>query len=204
MQPRAYTAIGDSFSAGAGCPPGTAFTDLIAERLARGQDRFRYRNFAVDGAKSSAVLAQVDDAIALEPDVVTITCGGNDVLFSTRPNVDAFTATLDEIFGRLRAARPDALMATMTAPETWLFYNRSPRTRARLGRGLAQLNPVIRRLAKQYGVACLEVAEHTDLSGPQTFAEDGLHPSPRTHLRIADELEPMLAASASEHTMGAA
>ena len=202
MRPRAYTAIGDSFSLGLGCPPGTSFADLIAERLGRGQDGFRYRNFAVDGAKSAAVLAQVDDALALEPDAVTITCGGNDVLFSVRPNVEAFTATLDEILGRLRASRPDALMAIMTAPETWLFYNRSPRTRARLGRGLVQLNPVIRRLAKDYGVACLELAEHPDLSDPQTFLEDGLHPSPRTHLRIADELEPVLAGS-SEQTLGA-
>ena len=54
--------------------------------LAADTDDFRYANLAIRGRKLPAILAeQVEPAVALGPDLVTIHAGTNDLL---RPKVD--------------------------------------------------------------------------------------------------------------------
>ena len=56
----------------------------------------RYVNLAAVGATSEQVeREQLERALELQPDVVTIVCGANDVLFSTRPDPEAYAARLD-------------------------------------------------------------------------------------------------------------
>ncbi|WP_293697631.1 SGNH/GDSL hydrolase family protein [uncultured Agrococcus sp.] len=90
MEIRKYVAIGDSFSEGYGdetddgLPRGWA--DLVAGRLASAQGiPIDYANLAIRGRKIAAILdEQLDAAIALTPDVISINGGGNDIL---RPRV---------------------------------------------------------------------------------------------------------------------
>jgi lysophospholipase L1-like esterase len=192
--PTAYAALGDSFTAGFGCAPGEGFADLLADRFRKNHGALRYTNLAVDGARSRVVAGQVDAAIEFGPDLITVACGGNDVLFTVRPDVAGYETTLGNIFDRLRTACPNARIATATAPERWMFLARSTRTRERLERGIAQLNQVTRQVAESHGVACLELAEHGSLSEPQTFLDDGLHPSAITHAAIAAAFERLLTA----------
>ena len=74
-----YVALGDSFTAGlvAGEP---RWADEVARALG---PETRYENLAWVGATSSDVeRVQLERALSLNPDVVTIVCGANDVLFS--------------------------------------------------------------------------------------------------------------------------
>ena len=87
-----YVAIGDSFTEGVGDPDPErpnglrGWADRVAEVLAAATPDFGYANLAVRGRKLPAILAeQVEPAVALSPDLVTIHGGGNDVL---RPRVD--------------------------------------------------------------------------------------------------------------------
>ena len=76
-----YVALGDSFTAGTGCPPGEAWPDRLASGAARAQPvGLAFRNLAVEGATSAQVLEQLPEALELEPDLVTVVCGANDVL----------------------------------------------------------------------------------------------------------------------------
>jgi lysophospholipase L1-like esterase len=118
-----YVALGDSFTEGVGDPdpvrPGglrgwadRAAEGLAADARAAGHD-FGYANLAIRGRKLPAIIdEQVDAALALAPDLVSIHGGGNDVL---RPKVDLDTlaASYDEAIGRLGASGAHVVMFTI-------------------------------------------------------------------------------------------
>ncbi len=177
--------MGDSFTAGTGCAPGQSWADQLAARLGRGRSGFTYRNLAVEGANSEQVLDQLPAALALTPDLVTVVCGANDVLFSVRPDPDVYGRRLGAVFGVLRSGIPGVMLATATAPERWDFLDFGPRTRARLERGMVAFNEATREVAAEHGAFCLEVAGHPGLARPENFVEDGLHPSAQGHDQAA-------------------
>ena len=186
-----YAALGDSFTAGAGCPDGARWTDRLAAALP-GLDRERYRNFAVDGATSTDVLAQLRPALALGPDLVTVVCGVNDVLLSVRPDTDGYARNLATLFARLHRGSPVPLVITATAPGSLDFLELGPRTQRRLRAGLERLNEHTRRLAAEHGAICLEVTGHPGLDDPENFQDDGLHPSAVGHARAALAFESLI------------
>jgi lysophospholipase L1-like esterase len=182
---RSYAAMGDSFTAGTGCTPGQSWADQLARRLAGMRPDFTYRNLAVEGASSEEVMDQLPAAVAFGPDLVTVICGANDVLFSVRPDADAYGRRLGAIFSVLRAGVPGVSIATATAPERWDFLEFGPRTRERLERGIVAFNEATRQVAEERGVLCLEVAGHPGLGRSENFVADGLHPSAQGHDQAA-------------------
>src|SRR6478752_7269491 len=89
---RRYVAIGDSFTEGIGDPdpdaPGghRGWADRVAEVLAGQVDDFAYANLAIRGRLIRRIVEeQVEPALALKPDLVTFSAGGNDVI---RPGSD--------------------------------------------------------------------------------------------------------------------
>jgi lysophospholipase L1-like esterase len=185
---RAYAALGDSFTAGRDSIDAERWPDLLAAAMRRANPDLRYENLAVDGATSAEVLdGQVEPALALEPDFVTVVCGANDVLLATRPDVEGYAERFDAILRRLREGAPEAMLVTATAPEGWQFMELRPRTEARLIEATRELNDVTREVAKRYGVLCLPVAGHPALRDPATFSPDGLHPSTAGHRTVARE-----------------
>ncbi|HEY8001620.1 MAG: SGNH/GDSL hydrolase family protein [Vicinamibacteria bacterium] len=180
-----YAALGDSFTAGTGCEPGECFADRLATRLAAGCPGFEYRNFGVEGATSEQVLDQLAPALRFGPDLATVVCGANDVLFSVRPDAEAYARRLTAIFKVLRESAPKARILTATAPERFDFLELGPRTRARLERGIVAFNAATREVAATLAVPCLEVADHPGLAEPGNFVADGLHPSADGHDQAA-------------------
>jgi phosphatidylinositol alpha 1,6-mannosyltransferase len=187
-----YAALGDSFTAGTGSPEGLGWADHIAAALDRCNPAFVYRNLAEDGATSADVVGQVDHALQLEPDLVTVICGANDVLRSTRPNETAYARRLSGIFHRLRHAGPRVIVVTATSPARWDFVPLGPRTRARVEAGMRSFNDVTRTVAQEQGVPCLDVADHPGLRERDNFATDGLHPSIHGHARAAHAFAALL------------
>jgi lysophospholipase L1-like esterase len=182
-----YTALGDSFTAGRESIDAERWADLLAAGMRRVSPELRYENLAVDGATSAAVLAeQVEPALALGPDFATVICGANDVLLTTRPDVEGYAERFEQILGRLREGAPEAMLVTATAPENWQFMELRPRTEARLIEATRQLNEVTRAAAERHGVLCLPVAGHEALRDPATFSADGLHPSSFGHRFVAE------------------
>jgi lysophospholipase L1-like esterase len=188
-----YVALGDSFTAGTGAADGRAWPELLADRLRGRHPSLDLRNLAVEGATSDEVAEQVSEAIELEPDLVTVVCGANDVLRSTRPDPDRYAANLAVILGRLRVALPGVRIATATSPEGWDFLPVGPRTRRRIEAGVKECNEVTRGLSGLLGVPCLEVAGHPGLSNSENFSDDGLHPSTLGHTRAAEGFAALLA-----------
>jgi len=177
-----YVAMGDSFTAG--LEPGqTRWADELARELGA-----RYVNLASVGATSEHVeLEQLERALELEPDVVTLVCGANDVLFDTRPDPEAYAARLSRMFTRLRRELPDAHIVTATYPDISRFLELRPRTRARVVEGMDRFNAAIRRVARRHDIVLMESFDHPAASARETYAEDGFHPSPEGHRAAARE-----------------
>jgi lysophospholipase L1-like esterase len=192
---KGFVALGDSFTAGAGCPEGARWPDRLARILRAEGSEILYRNFARDGATSAEVTGQLGAALQLEPDLVTLICGVNDVLYSVRPDIDAYAVRLDHMFDRLKATS-GPLILTATAPENLHFLELGPRSERRVRAGLRRLNEETRRIAAAHGVVCLDVVEHPGLEDPANFQPDGLHPSELGHARAAAAFEELL----SEHS----
>jgi lysophospholipase L1-like esterase len=183
-----YAALGDSFTAGGGASEGERWADRLAASLRARNEDLVYRNLALDGATSAAVLEQLPAALALRPDLITVICGANDVLLTSRPDVEGYERRFSAILGGLREGVPEAAILTASAPESWHFLELRPRTKARLVQALGELNAVTRAVAARHRVPCLNVAGHPALSDRENFSADGLHPSPLGHERAAAEI----------------
>jgi lysophospholipase L1-like esterase len=184
----AYAALGDSFTAGRDSIEAHRWADRLAAAMRSLNRSLTYRNLAVDGAGSADVLLQVPAALEIKPDLVTVICGANDVLLTSRPDIEGYESRFSEILRQLRAGAPEAAILTATAPESWHFMELRPRTRARLVEALSHLNAVTRSVAARHGVPCLNVAGHPGLTDRANFSADGLHPSALGHERASEEI----------------
>ena len=177
-----YVALGDSFTAG--LEPGQPrWADELARALGA-----RYVNLASVGATSEHVeREQLGRALELEPDVVTLVCGANDVLFNTRPDADAYAARLSRMFARLRRELPHVEIVTATYPDISRFLDLRPRTRARVEEGMSRFNAAVRRVARRHDVLLMESFDHPAARARETYAADGFHPSAEGHRQAARE-----------------
>ena len=177
-----YVALGDSFTAGTE-PGQPRWPDVLAREL--GGD---YVNLAEVGATSEHVeLEQLERALELRPDVVTLVCGANDVLFSTRPDSDAYAARLARMFARLRRELPNVAVVTATYPDITRFLDLRPRTRTRVEEGMRRFNAAIRSVARRHDVVLMESFDHPAAAARETYAADGFHPSAEGHRQAARE-----------------
>jgi lysophospholipase L1-like esterase len=192
---RRYVAIGDSFTAGAPGQEGR-WPDELAAALKPGE----YHNLGVAGATTAEVAnGQLDACVALQPDLVTVVCGVNDVLLSVRPDIEGHAAELERIFSTLAQRLPDAVVVTVTTPPIAEHIGLRPRSRRRVERGVAQLNEITRSLSERYGVLCLEWGDHPLARERQNFAADGFHPSLTGIRRAARACAQALAAHRGIH-----
>jgi lysophospholipase L1-like esterase len=174
-----YVALGDSYSAGVpGVPEAGRWPDHLAEILRADEPDLDYRNLAAVGATSADVAReQVGRCIELRPSLVTLVCGANDVLLSTRPDVSAYRARLGQMLKRLREALPAATVLTATTPDLSTHMPLGPLTRRRVSRGMREVNETTRSVARLLGVPCVEFADDPRARDRENFADDGYHPS---------------------------
>lgn len=182
-----YVALGDSFTAGNGIGSARRWPDLLAAELSAGDPGFSYLNLARDGADSQAVMETIEPTIALQPDLVTLICGANDVLLTTRPDIAGFADRYDHMLGRLRRTVPGIRILVSTYPDGWAMPGLGPRTRRRVDEGVRLVNRTIIRVAGSHGVPCLDVTSHPGIREPDNLDADGLHPSALGHRRAARE-----------------
>ena len=181
---KTYVALGDSFTAGVS-DDAPRWADDVARAL--GPDT-RYENLAWVGATSEDVERdQVWRAVELEPDLVTLVCGANDVLLSTRPDPTEYAQRLARMFDRLRREAPKAEIMTATYPDISQFLDLRPRSRARVEEGMKLFNEACRTVAERHDVTLLDSFDHPAALDRDTYADDGFHPSEEGHRRAAIE-----------------
>jgi lysophospholipase L1-like esterase len=179
-----YVALGDSFTEGIGDPepksPGgnRGWADRVAEVLSDQTDDFAYANLAIRGRLLRQILdEQVDVALALRPDLISISAGGNDII---RPNTDPdrLATILEAGIARLR--RDGATVVLFNGPDIGMtpVLNRS--------RGkVAIYNENLRAIALRHDLVVADMWALRELKDPRMWAQDRLHFSPIGHIVIA-------------------
>ena len=167
-----YVALGDSFTEGVGDPDPArpngvrGWADRVAEVLATRTDDFGYANLAIRGRTLRPILAeQIEPALALRPDLVTIYAGGND-LIRPRIDIDALGEVYDDAIARLRRdGRHGRAVHGVRPGRRWAV-----RPAARPVRGLQRARPRDRRPARRGRPRLLADAARAprDWCGPRT------------------------------------
>ena len=179
-----YVAIGDSFTEGIGDPDQTSpggyrgWADRVAEVLTEKTEDFAYANLAVRGRLLQRIMdEQIEPALALRPDLVTISAGGNDIL---RPNTDP-----DDIASRLETAVTrlgsyGATVVLFNGPDIGM----TPVLRRSRGK-VAIYNENLRAIAQRNDAIVADMWALRPLRDPRMWAPDRLHFSPVGHHTIA-------------------
>lgn len=180
-----YVALGDSFTEGVGDPDPArpnglrGWADRFAEALAvPAGDGFGYANLAIRGRKLPAILdEQIEPALALAPDLVTIHGGGNDVL---RPKVDIddLAASYDEAIGRLAAGGAHVVLFTIADPGL------NGVIKVIRGR-TAIFNEWVREIAERHGATLVDMWRMRGWKVSEVMDEDRLHLNAVGHQAIA-------------------
>ena len=190
--------LGDSIAWGQGA---ARERDRLASRLAEGLDLRGYavepRVFAVPGARSSGLAAQVRDAVAWAPDLVVIVIGAND-LTHLEPVEPAVRALADGV-RRLRAAGAEVVVAPApdlsAVPHVPVFLREVVRSAGAAFRE----QQVAAVLAEGGRVADPDQrASRAFATDPSLFSADRFHPSSAGYAVIADSLLPVLVEAAGE------
>jgi lysophospholipase L1-like esterase len=200
-----YVAIGDSFTEGLSDPDPEADDRYVgwADRLAHHLDRvaaterlpFGYANLAVRGRTLDDVVGpQLEAALRLQPDLVSIVGGGNDLL---RPSVDldGLAERLEQAVTRLRAAGADVLLATPTdTRDAGLFKP----LRGRHAVHTANLFTI----AQRHGCAVLNLWGMRALQDWRMWADDRIHLTSEGHRRVSLAALAALGHRTDDHAWG--
>lgn len=195
-----YVALGDSQTEGIGDGDETrgfrGWADRLAEHLAQAADDLLYANLAVRGRLAEDVLRdQVPTALSLNPDLVTVMAGMNDLI---RPGCRpaAVADCLDAAFTRLTAS--GARVVAVTYPDV---VRLTPLARLVVPR-LRYLNARLREAAR-FGVTVVDLYPHPFAADPRMWSEDRLHASTEGHRRLAAATAHALGLPGSDATWAA-
>ena len=195
---RKYVAIGDSLSEGLGDwgfehgREGCGWTDRLAGLLGQqaaiyGQD-LEYANLAIRGSKMLEILtAQLEDALALKPDLVTIMAGSND--FMTREkNLPELERVFREGLELLLAAGCDVVVANTINPiHLRVFAKVAPKAN--------RMSAMIERVAADLGIRVIDVHGIESFKDLCFWAEDMVHFSGHGHIKVANAAAAVLGVS---------
>lgn len=183
-----YVAIGDSFTEGmSDADPQTpgayvGWADRLAGHLAAiardAGGELTYANLAVRGRLLADVVGpQLDAALALEPDLVSMVGGGNDIL-RPKADLDAIADRLEAAVVRIRQTGADVLLATPTDPAGAPVLG--------LLRGRHAIHTAnIFSIAQQHGCYVINQWGMKALGDWRMWADDRIHMTSEGHRRVA-------------------
>jgi lysophospholipase L1-like esterase len=177
-------AIGDSFTEGVGdeLPDGAVrgWADLVALGLAQAApEPVGYANLAIRGKLLGPIVNdQLEPALALKPDLLTVCGGGNDMM---RPRVEISYVVdlLDRVVDRAVADGIHVVVLSGGNPSRHLPLGSLMQKR---GDKLAE---AARDTFGKPGVTLVDNWIDTDLSQSRYWSADKLHLNPRGHTRVA-------------------
>ncbi|MWB98475.1 SGNH/GDSL hydrolase family protein [Agromyces seonyuensis] len=185
---RSFAAIGDSFTEGMGdeLPDGTprGWADFVAMALAaHAREPIGYANLAIRGRKLGPILdEQLDAAIALRPQLLSMNGGGNDMM---RPkiSIQETSGRLEAAVDKVLAAGPTMLMLSGANPSRNL-----PGGRLMRKRGDALSDAVAVWAARKDGVVYVDNWHDESIEDLAYWSPDKLHLNALGHTRVASNV----------------
>lgn len=178
-----YVAIGDSQSEGLNDHDGQGgfrgWADRFAEHLATVNPSIAYANLAVRGKLSRQIRdEQLQPALSLNPDLVSVMGGLNDVLRSSFV-LEETAGHMDAMIGALSAS--GAHVITNTFPDIGRI---APVARRLVPRVLAY-NAAIREIGSRHGATVVEFEASDEAVDRRIWSDDRIHANALGHERMA-------------------
>lgn len=179
-----FVALGDSYTEGIGDPEPRSlgglrgWADRAAEELSAGQPDFAYANLAVRGMLLRQILdRQLAPALALKPDLIAMSGGGNDILFK-HGNPDKLAEKLDAAVEVLAATGATVLL--YAGPD----WGNTPVFSAIRGK-VAVYNENIHTIGARHHCVMVDLWCLPELQHAASWDPDRLHLSPLGHHAVA-------------------
>lgn len=170
--------FGDSITAGYGVAQGKAYPDALQRKLNQSGYHYKVVNEGTSGATTKDAVASLPIVLKLHPAIVIVEFGGNDglrglPLSDTRRN-------LDQVITTLQKAHVKVLLAGITLPPN---YGRDY---------IHALDAIFRELAAQHHTALVPMIYKDLVHVPGTIQADGIHPTAKGAVIVADTIWPQL------------
>lgn len=175
-----YVALGDSLSEGL-CDPGPegmyrGWADRLA-LLLNARKPVQYANLAVRSKRVDEVAAQqLGHALALQPDLVSILAGGND-LVRRGADLPALAARLEDTVAALRATGADVLLVTPFCPDR--------HASALFGKKFAAFASHVAGIAERTGAVLLDTDLIPNFGATEYWSNDLVHLNSAGHRLLA-------------------
>jgi lysophospholipase L1-like esterase len=191
-------AIGDSLSEGLGdfgfevrrdnCGWTDRLAALLSLEAAKRKVEFQYANLALRGSKLSRIMTeQLEAALRLQPDLVTIMAGSND-MFASKAKLPELERVFREGLQLLIAAGCDVVVANTINPiHLRVFAKMAPRAE--------RLSLMLERVSAEFGVRIVDVYGIDSFSELYYWAEDMVHFSGHGHVKVANRAAEVLGLS---------
>jgi lysophospholipase L1-like esterase len=184
---RRFVAIGDSSTEGLVDPDGNGgyrgWADRLAQHIADVQEEpLEYANLAIRGFRMKEIrTSQLDDALAMRPDLLSVFGGMNDVIVP-RCDFDSIRADYVIIFGLARSE--GAMVLSFTVPDLAAINPLAMTLRERV----TKLNDIIRTEAERRGVVLMDFEQYPVAQDPRLWFADRLHGNELGHQKVAAAL----------------
>ncbi|UKA49552.1 SGNH/GDSL hydrolase family protein [Arthrobacter sp. FW305-123] len=184
---RRFVALGDSFTEGVGDPSNVlpngvrGWADRVAEKLAKDQPGWEYANLAVRSKRLRHIIGeQLEPALAMEPTLITLYAGGNDILdFGT--DMDALLNDYELLVARL--SETGATLVLFTGFDVKVSAVLEPFKKRN-----TLYNQRVREVAARYGAVLVDYWCFDAYKDKRMWAPDRLHMSKAGHKYLAAQV----------------
>ena len=181
-----YVAIGDSTVHGVGANvPERNYVSRLYERLRSVYPEARMVNLGVGGATGADVVSgQLGRAVALRPDLVTLSIGPNDI--TKGRDVAEYERDIEPILRTLLGQTVAVIVVNLIPDLTVTPRFRGRDEAAEVGKRVVLFNEALGRQAQAYGVEVVDLFSSSRREVPQRpelIATDGYHPSDQGYAR---------------------
>ena len=191
--PIVYVALGDSTGAGVGAREG-GYVVRLFKHIEERRPGSKLNNLCVSGADTEDVVrAQLQRGVAMNPDLVTVGIGINDIGHGL--TLDQFSKNYEQILSTLKEQTRARIVVT-NLPD----ISNAPRilapARNEYQRQIIQFSRRLEEIAARHGVTVFDIYTITTqelASHPEYFSSDGFHPSDAGYEMWAQQMWPTIA-----------
>lgn len=175
--PIVYVALGDSTGAGVGARDG-GYVARLFTRILELRPGSKLSNLCVSGATTAdLVRGQLDRGVSLNPDLVTVGIGINDIGHGL--TLEQFSQNYEEIISTLKQ-KTNARIVVTNIPDISTAPRIPGPMRNEYQQQIVQFSERLQEIANRHGVTVFDIHTVTKAelpSHPEYFSADGFHPS---------------------------
>jgi acyl-CoA thioesterase I len=191
--PIVYVALGDSTGYGVGATQG-GYVKRLFDRMNERRPGSTLQNLCVSGATSADLIrGQLDQAVALNPDLVTVGIGINDIGHGL--TLEQFSQNYEQILSTLKE-KTHAQIVVTNIPDVSSAPRIPSSMRSEYQRQIDEFCKRLVEIANRHEVTIFDVYTITKEelpSHPEYFSSDGFHPSDEGYELWATQMWPTVA-----------